>query len=289
MHKQGFWTALVVAWSWGCGAETAPPTGIGTILVRPLDLRTNLDPEVRSEVTVRVRHLGGERGFREHELAGWDGHLRVVEWPGEALVDGVLHAESQDGEFLFRFAPSEPLADGWYALQINLPELPVSRTVAGPDLVTTEAGWTTSRFRVGSFPIVRLGGVIVDDSSEGAPADGSVLRFVASEEVPLRGRLALSEFVDLTVNGEAVSCGDPRYDSEPATTLTDFLVVCPRVPDGASLTLRFRDGLFAEGVSVVDIRGNSPPVWSFRESERPDGDGAVNDALFEAAPTESAP
>lgn len=236
------------------------------------------DTELTDALTVTILDTPSAH-FRDSEIPGWEGNLRVVRWPGEDLVPGTFRGESDSGMFRFRFQPDAALDDGWYAVQIDLDALPVRRTLTGPELDVRD-GWTTSRFRVGTYPIIRVLGVFQSPSVESAV--DSQLLFVSSELVPFSGTVRLADYLDVVVNGEPVRCGVEGLDSPPTSLLDQFVVNCPRVPEGARITMRFRDGLFADGVVVRTIRGESPPSWTFMEGASPEGDGVVSDDLFVA-------
>jgi len=263
-----------------CGSSSAPDShGERTIWVRPSDLRTAVSADA-SEVSVRIQGETPER-FRATELDGWEGNLRIVRWPEGDLVPGVF-LTAEDGEFTFHFAPESVLTEGWYAVQLDLAALPSRRTPSDPALEVRD-GWTSSRFRVGSYPIVRVLGIFADaDLVDEALPDGTVITFESSELVPFRDTVRLADYLDVTANGLPVRCGDERYDSPPTRALGQFTVVCPRVPDGARIAMQFRERLFPDGVQVHSIRGESPPVWEVLEGEPIDGDGTPSDAIFAA-------
>jgi hypothetical protein len=151
-------------------------------------------------------------------------------------------------------------------------------------------GWTGPRFHVGSYPLIQLLGFFADrEYVDEALPDGTEILFVASQSVPFRETVRLADRLDVAADGLPISCGDERYDSPPTDTLDQFRVICPRVPDGARITVRFRDGLFPDGVQVYSIRGESPPVWDVLEGESIDGDETPSDALFAARASLIAP
>lgn len=279
--------AVLAATSSSCGA-TSPPDLYGerSISIRPGDLRTGVSSDV-SDLSVAIEREVPAR-FRDNELDDWEGNLRLVTWPDTAIVPGAFRT-SEDGVFTFRFEPEVALDDGWYALQLDIESLPLRRTPTDPRLVVRD-GWTSSRFRVGSYPIVSVHGVFADpDFRDEALPDGTDILFVASELIPFRESVRLAEYLDVTANGSPLRCGDERHDSPPTNTLDQFRVICPRVPEGARITMRFREGLFPEGVQVHTIRGESPPTWDVVEGEPIDGDGSPSDAIFAPADTHVAP
>jgi hypothetical protein len=89
-------------------------------------LRTGLCSDL-SEVRVTVRGQTIET-FRTSELDGWQGNLRIVRWPDAVTVPGIFRATDERGEVSFGFEPEGALADGWYAVQVDLTALPTRRT-----------------------------------------------------------------------------------------------------------------------------------------------------------------
>jgi hypothetical protein len=115
--------------------------------------------------------------------------------------------------------------------------------------------------------------------------------FQVSEEIPVLEERRFTDYLGVTVNGDARPCsawsadGDvfgpsPIFEGE-ARPFAGTQVDCGSAAAGSVVEIRIRDGFF--DVPVWDYRGQTPPRWSFRAGENPDEAGPT-DAVFSVMP-----
>lgn len=184
--------------------------------------------------------------------------LRLVRWPSGELVSGAwrpMVGEIFGGRELLYFVADSSLANGWYAIQIRLPDWYYSLSGLG---VTSDDGWTTQRGHVGSMPTALLAG------------DSPDLVLHLSEPVTFDEEYDLNSFLEYTIDGRAASC---RYEDQDVYRIPPWPfhggpLHCDTLPEGAVGELRIREGLFfGRGRSLVGRSGDSPPHWTFRQGE----------------------
>lgn len=213
-----------------------------------------------------------------------DGHvsednLRFVQWPSRELVAGdwqQRRSEPDDGRLVFRFEPTTPLSEGWYAMELRVPRY--NYTFTGPDLSLGD-GWIALRSRIGSQPTARLS---VGENGE--------FMIQLSEDIVSDTDYDVLELVDYSIDGRPASCQSYGRDSYPlpaGAPFNGFAIGCDPMPEGATGELRFGEGLEARGRRLIDYRGQSPATWSVR----PDLEGPEDtpDSYFSIRSDEIAP
>jgi len=126
-------------------------------------------------VFVSVGGSGTVAEFESDEKRAWDGNLRVVHWPSAELAAGEWRLRDSDppGSVVYDFLPDGEMPDGWYAVQVDFDAINEARGFGPPyerGLPEMEHarpvidGWTTTRFHVGSLPVVRFFGSVYDES-----------------------------------------------------------------------------------------------------------------------------
>lgn len=237
--------------------------------LHPRDMSTGLTAEaIAFEDWARVEVTAfGFAPVSDEELPRWEEGLRLVTWPDAAMVPGSwVFTRGTGGSSTLRFQPaSGTFALGWYAVQVDFDAVGADRGPANGSLPVVD-GWVTSRFHVGSLPLVRLSGTLTSmPSAEG----NNVLEFQASEIVPVTRPVRFAEVLQVNVNGAPHGCTavDETSDTfgpsplfEEPRPLSFASVQCPPVPEGASIEVRL-DGL--TDVLLRDHRGDSPPRWTF--------------------------
>lgn len=271
----------------GPGSEPIAGDRYQDVFITPFEMRTGVRSQdaIEGPQTERVR-VGVPPSVPdfESELSRWDGALRLVRWPSLQFVDGAWHHEvDESGMHAFAFVPaSGEYEDGWYAVQIDFAAIGGGRgTLPGLNLPVVE-GWTTSLFRVGSQPLVRILGTIASDRGGATP---SQLEILTSEAIPVRAEDGDEEFLEVTANGEVLSCAQDRTGAQDFPDLfAHATLLCPRVAEGAQVELRFRPDYFT--ARVWDYRAQTPPAWSFVAGQSADRERPSED-LFLIDPTAS--
>jgi hypothetical protein len=189
------------------------------------------------------------------------------------------------------FTPDADFSEGWYALQVNLPAIH-ERAGFRRGIVYSRypvfADWTTSRFHVGSMPIVFIeGGIAI----RGTVETETVLEIAVSEPVhPASLSTFLSHF-HVTAEGESLACrtqGDEVYEFGPTQPLNVIYVGCDPAPAGARVTITLDDVFTsAAGVGLHDLEGRSPPRWELVAGESVSQE--PGDGLFAATADRTSP
>jgi hypothetical protein len=271
----------------GCDAAgTARVDRYDDVRITPHDLTTNVGsdgfaPALGGGVGVEVVVPDHFPDFETAELPMWRGNLRLVTWPSVRSVAGSWRVEQEanppygHGPFVFRFEAEGPLSEGWYAIQINFSGIGTPRGAQQGGLVEID-GWTTSRFRVGSQPIVRLWGSL-------SPAGSGALSFYPTEGIPVDEERSFIEDLSVTVDGVAHRCwsGDPGSDSfGPGRPFEGIDVQCDVAPLGSLVEATLRREFSSS--TFMDLRGSAPPHWVFRAGDAADGDGQPADVIYES-------
>ena len=256
------------------------PSRYYDVHITPQSLRTGLN---RREVMEGVVPFGISVVVPEHEpfereLPRWDGALRLVRWPSTELVPGVWRLGSVQGIHTFAFEPEAPYEEGWYAIQIDFASVGDTRGPFRRDLPVVD-GWTTNLFRIGSQPLIRLGGTL----SASELNESRALTFQTTEVVAMSAVRRFDDYLEVLVNGRPHRCtSDGVFGPSPMFEVSNPFenagVRCDPVPEGALIEISIRDGFF--DVPVMDYRGHSPPSWSFRALENPDNVGPVEDVFL---------
>jgi len=206
--------------------------------------------------------------------------LRVVRWPAGDLVPGEWRRTEVTGHYVpvSRFEPDTPLAAGWYAIQLEMPDWTYRFTPPG----TRDGDLETLRVHLGPLPTVRL---------YRAPEPGSYLVEV-SENIVVAADYDMLDFVDYRVDGVRRVCrhGElERYLLPRGSSFNGFSFQCEPMPEGGSGELRFGDGLVGTGGHrLIDYRGSSPPFWALR-SDDPVGGEVVPEEYFALTSADAAP
>jgi hypothetical protein len=248
-------------------------------------------------ITISFGGTGTAEAFEREEMPAWEGNIRVVHWPSTELAAGewALHVSEPPGSVTFEFVPTADLAVGWYAVQVDFDAINEARGAGPPydrGLRLDETrpvidGWTTTRFYVGSLPIIRLGGSVFDEAAARGGINGFAIH--SSELVRFSSDVDLIDGLVVQIDGRPWTCRDPNPESgstlfgpTSGRTWSIVTVACDAAPPGGHVTVGFTPELVeAAGGLLVDIHGNSPPAWSFLVSENAEGDGEPSDALFE--------
>lgn len=228
--------------------------------------------------TLTIHELGGSvEDFVARELDSWSYAARVVHWPERSRVAGHWAFDAGDGDHLpmFTFVPDAPLEERWYALQVNFDMLPVRRGTyeSAPALDESgrgrhfwDDGWTTSRFHVGSQPLVRvIGGPVPPEDGR---AGGGSFGVGFTEPVVSETGFLPEELASVTVGGRPVDCrlSVPAPPVRAGEVLSGWRWVCasPAVAGQLQITLSAEARSFrgASGVAVRYCGTDGGTVWN---------------------------
>ena len=202
-----------------CAETPAPPNRYYSVVMTPGDIGTLASALI--EPSIRIHEWGPWRSVDEFmggELPSWHESARVVSWPSREPVPGVWEFTG-DG-LVLTFAAEEPLAEGWYALQVNFQTISVPRGLqgdsdsvpqVGPDAIRyVDGDWVTSRFHVGPAPFVQLiGGISLPDDRH---LGGGYFVLGGTPDVHLPAAVSSDGLLDVRVNGTPVHCVPDRRD-----------------------------------------------------------------------------
>jgi len=287
----------------GCGDNPgAPNTDVyaSTVRLSFRDLTTAVTPEaiqtatfegapIPISVTLSYADLDS---FVAGEQASWEGNLRVVRWPSLEPAEGrwVLTAAAPEGGVVMTFVPSSGLAEGWYALQINFPAMHeraggIRRGILYSRYPVFD-DWTTSRFHVGSLPVLSLEGAIL--ARDGVATESNVV-FAVSEQVFSSTPVEFRSVFHVTANGAEVPCSITEGDPSDDLQLRVGDIRCDLVDPGALVVISI-DDVFrsASGVALHDLEGRSPPRFEYVADERATLPTA-GDGLFTVTAERSSP
>lgn len=287
----------------GCGDSSGGPNAdvyASTVLVSFRDLTTAVTPDAIQTVTFEGAPIpiavslsyADLDSFVAGEQASWEGNLRVVRWPSLEPAEGrwVLTASAPEGGVTMTFAPTSDLAEGWYALQINFPAIHeraggIRRGILYSRYPVFD-DWTTSRFHVGSLPLLSFeGGILARD---GVATESNVV-FALSEPVYSSTPTEFESVFHATADGVEVPCsiteGEPSEDMQ----LRVGDIRCDLVGPGARVVISI-DDVFrsAAGVALRDLEGRSGPRWEY-VADNATTLPTPGDGLFGVATDRSAP
>ena len=198
--------------------------------------------------------------FERTHLAAWQRSIRVVTWPEGGPVAGRWEVRTEPWQIVF--VQDAPFAERWYAMQINLTTLPASlgiwhdeRPERGTGDHSVDDGWVTSRFRVGSQPVVRLSGVWDNG--------GGGFGLHISEPVFSAHAIDTSDALQVTVGERRIDCEPsvPMIEAGESVALTWECHGEVQPSEAIAATLNV-DGLTsAEGVPARFCGEGSPPRW----------------------------
>lgn len=261
-------------------------TGVGSDCIQTGYLGERIPISVALGLTELDSFVSFEQGF-------WEGNVRVVRWPSLEPTEGrwVLTTGSDGNGVLMTFTPDADLPEGWYALQVNFPAIHERAGFRRSILYSPYPvfdGWTTSRFHVGSLPIIVIGGGVAE---RGATDVGSRMEIGVTEPVhPPTLSSFLSHF-HVTADGESLACrtqGDEVYEFGPTQPLRIIYVDCDAAPAGARVTITLDDVFTsAAGVGLHDLEGRTPPRWELTAGESVSQE--PGDGLFAATADRAAP
>jgi hypothetical protein len=203
----------------GCAAETtsdstqalssSPGDVAATIRFAPIDLTTAAGQ--RAGVVLLF-----DRELDASFVSDFERRLRLVEWPERTSVPSrVVYVAAQisrgDSSHRFEVEPISPLGNRWYALELDLANLPGNAPV--PDVLELADDTIVSRFRPDSHPIALAAQIQAEDD------EVTMVDVEFSERV-----LAPGPAMRLLVNGTEVDCrslstaarGDDAPDLEDA-------------------------------------------------------------------------
>jgi len=301
--ERSFGVALFLAMAAGCGGGSAGNNNDPyetTVRLTTRDLATGVAPDavqtgfageqIPISVTLALTDL---ETFVRVEQESWEGNVRVVRWPSLEPTEGrwVLTSGSDGNGVVMTFTPEADLAEGWHALQVNFPAIHERAMIRRGILYSRYPvfdGWTTSRFYVGSMPIVFVGGGI---SVRGADETETFLEISVSEPVHPRSPLSFLSHFHVTADGASVACHTrpgEASDFGPTQPLSLIYVGCDAAPPGAHVTISLDDVFTSEGgVGLHDLEGRTPPRWELTAGESVSQE--PGDGLFAATADRAAP
>lgn len=281
------WLAVSIGALTGCpDAAPIPPDRNYSVILSVADLTTNHPPTVPLEILITDLEVTVDE-FMGGELPSWMEAARVVSWPQRTVVAGYWSFTSPEGGGLLRFVPTQPLEEGWYAMQVNFSMISVPRGIFGdmvPDVAqrgvgahTWDDGWTTSRFHVGSFPLVWVSGGI-DAPGDGLLGGGS-LRLHTTESLVLEEEIHPADLLTVLVANRPVSCIVRTPASLGAGDLFEgFLYECESIPSDGELAVSLAVPRWhaSSGATVRFCAPGAVPRWtSLGDLSRANCEGSV--------------
>lgn len=241
------------------GVSAAKPS----IVLSPEDLMTSV-AETPPAVVVRTPEL--DQQTRTAIARG----VKLVRWPDRVAIPARVVEHAPDPvanvrEWRFELELERALDDGWYALELFLPK---GEEVQVEGHALDSRTWV-SRFRTGSFPIVK-------NISIGPGDEQSVVMLELSERIS--DARSASELVSVSVDGKPVACQPGEGDGLSQPNGVDALaVVCPPLDLRREVSVRLAPRVHAlSGKPLVIPFGPSrtelrlPP-----NAARPDADPSV--------------
>lgn len=258
-----------------------------TVRMTPADFVTDQTPDVPIVIELtNIRPWQSVEEFTRGELPSWHANSRVVRWPSREAVEG-RWIFSNAAPYTLRFEPNVSLPVGWFAVQVRFSELPVRRGTATSEAFERglapqywDDGWVTTRFHVGSLPIVALIGGI-EPATDGRDSGGSFSLYV-TEAIVLDADLPLDGLLTVTLDGEPVRCvpwlGDGVVLPADGHPFGGVRWDCTDVPHAGrvDVTLRLLEGTPA---SLRYAGTGTPPTWT-GQTGRPFSNSDLTDAFF---------
>ena len=195
---------------------------------------------------------------------------------GDAIATTSTSMDVTPQQLRIVFTPNAPLASGWYALDLTLPndtELSPNAPMVARTSSTTRY---RTRFHVGALPLL-LASAEVDPSSEGVLSVG----VGATERVVLADGASLAALVAITSGGSPAACVlDPTVHTDLASPFARFR--CTDVDPTQPLTISVSPGVTSpSGVPLRDMTGAmGPAVVSWRPARSTDAPDVPSDAIF---------